>query len=56
MVFYEILAEELALRDMEGESLTREHYEELLERIDGYMDEFDQNGIDHLTLETDSED
>ena len=34
IIFYEILAEELALRDMDGEPLTRENYEELMERID----------------------
>ena len=37
VVFYEILAEELALRDMDGEPLTRENYGELMERIDAYL-------------------
>ena len=51
VVFFEILAEEMALRDMDGEPLTRENYEELMNRIDTYLAEFDQNGIDNLTLE-----
>ena len=44
VVFYEILAEELALRDMDGEPLTRENYGELMERIDAYLSEFDEHG------------
>ena len=32
--FYELLAEDLALRDLGGVPLTRENYERLLERID----------------------
>ena len=51
VVFFEILAEEMALRDMDGEPLTRENYAELMNRIDTYLAEFDQNGIDNLTLE-----
>ena len=51
IVFYEILAEELALREMEGEPLTRDNYALLMERIDAYLAEFDQNGLEHLTLE-----
>ena len=37
IVFYEILAEELALRDMDGEPLTGENYRALMERIDTYL-------------------
>ena len=33
IVFYEILAEELALRDLDGEPLTRENYGALFRRI-----------------------
>ena len=40
VVFYEILAEELALRDMDGEPLTRENYGALMDRIDTYLSEF----------------
>ena len=53
VVFYEILAEELALRDMEGQPLTRETYADLLNRIDAYLLEFDRNGLDHLSMDAD---
>ncbi len=53
IVFYEILAEELALRDMDGEPLTRENYAELMERIDAYLSEFDENGTDHISVDLD---
>ena len=51
VVFYEILAEELALRDMDGEPLTRENYGALMERIDAYLDEFDEHGTDHISVD-----
>lgn len=53
LVFYEILAEELALRDMDGEPMTCETYAELMERIDVYLSEFDRHGTDHVTVELD---
>ena len=53
VVFYEILAEELALRDMDGEPLTRENYTQLMDRIDTYLDEFDQHGTDNITGDID---
>ena len=49
--FYELLAEDLALRDLGGVPLTRENYERLLERIDVYLDEFDAHGTDHVSVE-----
>ena len=51
VVFYEILAEEMALRDMNGEPLTRENYAELMERIDVYLSEFDRNGTDNISVD-----
>ncbi len=51
MVFYEILAEELALRDMDGEPLTRENYGALMDRIDAYLSEFDEHGTDHVSVD-----
>lgn len=51
VVFYEILAEELALRDMDGEPMTRENYAELMERIDTYMGEFEEHGTDHVSVD-----
>lgn len=50
-IFYEILAEELAMRDMDYPEMTEELYPELARRIDAYMDEFDESGVEHLTLE-----
>ncbi len=52
-VFYEILAEELARRDMEYEPVSRENYDELLSRMDDYIAEFEANGTDHLVLSSD---
>ena len=51
IVFYEILAEELALRDMDGEPLTGENYRALMERIDTYLSEFDRHGTDHVNVD-----
>ena len=51
-VFYDILAEELARRDMGYPDITQENYEELTLRMDKYLDEFDLNGADRLVLET----
>ena len=53
ITFYEILAEELALRDLNGEPLTRENYEQLMARIDVYLDEFDANGTAHVSVDLD---
>ena len=50
-VFFEILAEELARRDMAFEPITTSNYDELTVRIDEYMDEFEENGVENITLE-----
>ena len=46
-------AEELALRDMDGEPLTRENYGALMDRIDAYLSEFDQHGTDNISVDLD---
>ena len=51
IVFYEILAEELALRDMDGEPVTRENYGVLMDRIDAYLSEFDEHGTDNISVD-----
>ena len=51
VIFFEILAEELALRDMDGEPMTGENYEALKERINAYLSEFDRYGTDHITVD-----
>ena len=49
-VFFEILAEELARRDMDFEPIGPENFNELTRRIDGYIEEFEQNGMDNISL------
>jgi hypothetical protein len=49
-VFFEILAEELARRDMDFEPISPENFSELASRIDEYIEEFEQNGMDNIIL------
>lgn len=49
-VFYDILAEELARRDMNYPEITDRNYEELVSRMESYLAEFDSNGADNLVL------
>ena len=48
--FFEILAQELALRDMDDPPITQENYDEIMERMDEYMDEFERHGTDNVTV------
>ena len=50
-VFFEILAEELARRDMEYEHVGSGDLDELTDRIDEYIEEFEQNGIENISLD-----
>ena len=50
-VFFDILAEELARRDLEGGDTLPETDPELMARIEEYYSEFEANGIDHLIIE-----
>ena len=50
-VFFDILAEELARRDMLEENVNQEDMNELTARMNDYMDEFEKNGVDRLTVE-----
>ncbi|MBQ9967780.1 MAG: hypothetical protein IJO88_03560 [Oscillospiraceae bacterium] len=50
-VFFEILAEELARRDMEYAPVSGENYEELVSRMDDYIAEFEANGTDNLVID-----
>ena len=50
-IFFEILAEELARRDMDFEPIGPENYNELTSRIDEYIEEFEQNGIENISLD-----
>ena len=49
-VFFDILAEELARRDMSEEHLNPNDLSELTARMDSYMNEFEINGIENISL------
>ena len=50
-VFFDILAEELARRDMEGEGADQSDEKELVDRMEEYYQEFEEHGIDNLTVD-----
>ena len=50
-VFYQILAEELSLRDMGYADITEENYDEAVSRMNRYMTEFESSGLNNLVLE-----
>lgn len=50
-VFFEILAEELAQRDMELAGIDPEDMNELTTRFGAYLDEFEKNGVDNVKVE-----
>ena len=52
-VFFDILAEDLARRDMEDASIDQNNYEELSSRIDAYIAEFEQHGTDNIRVDSD---
>ncbi len=52
VVFFEILAEELARRDMQLAALDEGDEEELNARIMTYIAEFERNGTDNIILNT----
>ncbi|MBQ7255636.1 MAG: hypothetical protein IJS31_05260 [Oscillospiraceae bacterium] len=51
-VFFEILAEELARRDMDYRPVSKENYEELVERMDEYIAEFEAHGTDNILIDS----
>ena len=50
-VFYEILAEELSRRDMNYPEINAENYDEIIGRMQQYMEVFQISGVDRLVLE-----
>ena len=50
-VFFDILAEELARRDLGCLDSEPADYTELNARMDEYMDEFEKSGVENLVLE-----
>ena len=49
-VFYEILAEELARRDMDYQPVSNDNYEALVSRMDDYIAEFEAHGTDNISI------
>ena len=49
-VFYEILAEELARRDLDYQPVSKENYDELVARMDDYIAEFEAHGTDNISI------
>ena len=50
-IFYEILAEELSRRDMNYPEINEENYQEIMDRMQQYMEVFQISGVDRLILE-----
>ena len=50
-MFYDILAEELARRDMSAEQISQADTEELADRMEEYFDEFEKNGIENVRIQ-----
>ena len=50
-IFFEILAEELARRDMDYAEIGPDKYEELATRMDAYISEFERNGVENILIE-----
>ena len=51
ITFFEILAEELALRDLDADRATVENYDEVMARMEQYMGEFEAHGTDHISVD-----
>ena len=53
-VFFDILAEDLARRDMDDAPIDETNYAELASRIDAYIEEFEQHGTDNILVDIDN--
>ena len=53
-VFFDILAEDLARRDMNDAPIDESNYAELASRIEAYIAEFEQHGTDRILVDTDA--
>jgi hypothetical protein len=51
--FFEILAQELALRDLDDPPITQENYGEIMDRMNTYLGEFERHGTDNISVELD---
>ncbi len=52
-IFFDILAEDLARRDMHDAPIDENNFIELANRIDAYIAEFETNGTDNILLDLD---
>ena len=52
-IFFDILAEELARRDMDFAPIDKSNDGELTRRIDEYMAEFEENGLNNVSVDKD---
>ena len=52
-VFFDILAEDLARRDMNDAPIDESNYAELTHRIEAYINEFEENGTDNILVDID---
>ena len=50
-VFFDILAEDLARRDMNDAPIDESNYAELASRIDAYIAEFEEHGTDNILVD-----
>ena len=50
IIFYDVLAEELARRDMGYPEIDTRNYDELVERMEDYIDEFERHGTDNIII------
>ncbi|MGE4277299.1 MAG: hypothetical protein AB7E30_09030 [Lawsonibacter sp.] len=53
-VFFDILAEDLARRDMDDAPIDESNYAELTRRIDAYIAEFEEHGTDNILVDIDT--
>ena len=53
-VFFDILTEDLARRDMDDAPIDESNYDELTSRIDAYIAEFEQHGTDNILVDLDT--
>ena len=52
--FFEILAEELARRDMGFPAISEDNADEFVSRMDSYIDEFEENGVENIRVTSSS--
>ena len=53
-VFFDILAEDLARRDMNDAPIDESNLAELTSRMEVYITEFEKNGTDNVTVDMDT--